>query len=188
MLLPAVLVTVTAAERKALKKRICGTRTPWRDRLRAQIVLAAAMGRPTARIARDLRISQDLRRHLPAGTVLDPVSLRERLESRLTDTRKARGKRHLLPSLVSVAAGGTAAGHSGPSAIAQAAEGWDHTFMFLIGESLGRSPGRRKEMTGSGHMVAPTHVRSGRFAVVGTAGPSAAGQREQAVCGGRPQI
>ena len=59
MPLLAVFVTVTAAERKALKKRIRGTRTAWRDRLRAQIVLAAAMGRSTARIARDLRISQD---------------------------------------------------------------------------------------------------------------------------------
>src|SRR3984893_7629894 len=62
MPLPAVLVAVTAAERKALKKRIRGTRTAWRDRLRAQIVLAAAMGRSTARIARDLRISQDTAR------------------------------------------------------------------------------------------------------------------------------
>src|SRR5262245_14056680 len=59
MPLPAVLVTVTAAERKVVKKRIRGTKTAWRDRLRAQIVLAAAMGRCTARIARDLRISQD---------------------------------------------------------------------------------------------------------------------------------
>ena len=39
--------------------RIRGTRTAWRDRLRAQIVLAAAMGRSNERIARDLRISQD---------------------------------------------------------------------------------------------------------------------------------
>jgi transposase len=62
MPLPAVLVTLTAAERTALKKRIRGTRTAWRDRLRAQIVLAAAMGRSTARIARDLRISQDTAR------------------------------------------------------------------------------------------------------------------------------
>ena len=62
MSLPAVLVTLTAAERKALKKRIRGTRTAWRDRLRAQIVLAAAMGRSNARIARDLRISQDTAR------------------------------------------------------------------------------------------------------------------------------
>jgi transposase len=59
MPLLAVLVTVAAAERKALKKRIRGTRIAWRDRLRAQIVLAAAMGRCTARIARDLRVSQD---------------------------------------------------------------------------------------------------------------------------------
>jgi transposase len=59
MPLPAVLVTLTAAERKVLKKRIRGTRTAWRDRLRALIVLAAAMGRSNARIARDLRISQD---------------------------------------------------------------------------------------------------------------------------------
>ena len=59
MPLLAVFVTLTAAERKALKKRIRGTRTAWRDRLRAQIVLAAAMGRSNARIARDLRISQD---------------------------------------------------------------------------------------------------------------------------------
>jgi len=59
MPLPAVLVTVTAAERTVLKKRIRGTRTAWRDRLRAQIVLAAAMGRSNARIARDLSISQD---------------------------------------------------------------------------------------------------------------------------------
>jgi transposase len=59
MPLPAAPVTVTAAERTVLKKRVRGTRTAWRDRLRAQIVLAAAMGRSTARIARDLRISQD---------------------------------------------------------------------------------------------------------------------------------
>jgi transposase len=59
MPLPAVLVRLTAAERKALKKRVRGARAAWRDRLRAQIVLAAAMGRSSARIARDLRISQD---------------------------------------------------------------------------------------------------------------------------------
>jgi len=51
MLLLAALVTVTAAERTALKKRIRGTRAAWRDRLRAQIVLAAARGDPNALIA-----------------------------------------------------------------------------------------------------------------------------------------
>lgn len=51
MALLAVLVTLTAAERKALNKRIRGTRTAGRDRLRAQVVLAAARGRSNARIA-----------------------------------------------------------------------------------------------------------------------------------------
>jgi hypothetical protein len=37
MLLPgAVPVTLTAAERKTLKKRVRGAKTPYRDRLRAQ--------------------------------------------------------------------------------------------------------------------------------------------------------
>ncbi len=53
-----------------------------------------------------------LRRHLPAGAVLDPVSLRESLEGRLSDTRKARGKRHPLPSLVSVMTAGAAAAYA----------------------------------------------------------------------------
>ena len=59
MPLPAVLVTLTAAERKTLRKRIRGARTAWRDRLRAQIVLAAARGHPNARIAAGLSISVD---------------------------------------------------------------------------------------------------------------------------------
>ena len=62
MPLPAAPVTLTAAQRRTLKKRVRGTRTPWRDRLRAQIVLAAAMGRSNARIARDLRIGEDTAR------------------------------------------------------------------------------------------------------------------------------
>jgi hypothetical protein len=53
------------------------------------------------------------------------VFLRELLEGRLSDTRKARGKRHPLPSLVSVMAAGAAAALSGPLAVAQAAAGWD---------------------------------------------------------------
>jgi transposase len=62
MPLPAEPVMLTAAERRALKKRVRGSRTPWRDRLRAQIVLAAARGRSNARIARDLCISEDTAR------------------------------------------------------------------------------------------------------------------------------
>jgi transposase len=53
----AVLVTLTAAERKTLKKRVRGAKTCWRDRLRARIVLEAARGRDNARIAAGLGAS-----------------------------------------------------------------------------------------------------------------------------------
>src|SRR5690348_7243073 len=58
-LLGAVPVLLSTGERTALKKRVRGAKTAWRDRLRALIVLAAARGRGNARIARDLAISQD---------------------------------------------------------------------------------------------------------------------------------
>jgi transposase len=54
----AVPVTLTASERKTLKKRVRGAKTPYRDRVRAQVVLAAARGRPNARIAAGLRIDE----------------------------------------------------------------------------------------------------------------------------------
>ena len=50
----AVPVTLTASERKILKKRVRGAKTCWRDRLRARIVLEAARGRGNERIAADL--------------------------------------------------------------------------------------------------------------------------------------
>jgi predicted transposase YbfD/YdcC len=65
-----------------------------------------------------------VRRHFPAGTAPDPVSLREVLEGRLTDRRKPQGKRHPLSSLVSVLVAGVAAACTGPLAVAQAAKGW----------------------------------------------------------------
>jgi len=55
----AVPVVLSAGERTALNKRARGAKTAYRDRLRAQIVLAAARGRGNARIAADLRISVD---------------------------------------------------------------------------------------------------------------------------------
>src|SRR5438270_13834856 len=55
----AVAVTLTAAQRTTLKKRALGAKTAHRDRLRAQIVLAAARGRENARIAADLQITTD---------------------------------------------------------------------------------------------------------------------------------
>jgi transposase len=58
----AVPVTLTAAERKILKTRVRGAKTPYRDRLRAKIVVAAARGRDNARIAADLQISVDTAR------------------------------------------------------------------------------------------------------------------------------
>jgi transposase len=55
----AVPVVLSAGERITLNTRVRGATTAHRDRLRAQIVLAAARGRDNARIARDLGISQD---------------------------------------------------------------------------------------------------------------------------------
>jgi transposase len=55
----AVPVRLTAAERTTMNKRARGATTAHRDRLRAQIVLAAARGRDNARIAADLRITVD---------------------------------------------------------------------------------------------------------------------------------
>jgi transposase len=56
----AVPVTLAAAERKTLKMRVRGAKTPWRDRVRAQIVLGAARGRTNAQIAADLHVSVDM--------------------------------------------------------------------------------------------------------------------------------
>src|SRR3984885_6717063 len=54
-----VPVMLSAGERRALKKRARGAKTEHRDWLRAQIVLAAARGRASARIAADLHVSVD---------------------------------------------------------------------------------------------------------------------------------
>jgi transposase len=54
----AVPVTLTAAERNALKARARGAKTPHRDRERALIVLAAARGHGNARIAAGLGITE----------------------------------------------------------------------------------------------------------------------------------
>lgn len=58
----AAEVTLTASERKVLKMRVRGAKTHWRDRQRAQIVLAADRGRGNARIARDLQCGEDTAR------------------------------------------------------------------------------------------------------------------------------
>src|SRR5437016_13084823 len=55
----AVPVMLSAGERTTLNKRVRGAKTTWRDRLRAQIVLAAARGHPNARIAAGLGVGVD---------------------------------------------------------------------------------------------------------------------------------
>jgi transposase len=55
----AVPAMLSAGERKVLKKRARGAKTAYRDWLRAQIVLAAARGRASSRIAADLHVSVD---------------------------------------------------------------------------------------------------------------------------------
>jgi transposase len=55
----AVRVVLSAGERKALSKRARGAKAAHRDWLRAQIVLAAARGQASARIAADLHVSVD---------------------------------------------------------------------------------------------------------------------------------
>ena len=83
----------------------------------------------------------------------DPVSLREALEG-LPDARKARGKRHLLPSLVSVLVAGVAAACTGPLAAAQAAAGWDQEVLAAHGCRVSPRTGLR---------VAPSASMLGRL-------------------------
>jgi predicted transposase YbfD/YdcC len=92
-----------------------------------------------------------VRRHLPAGTAPDPVSLREVLDGLLTDARKARGKRHLLASLISVLVAGVAAACSGPLSVAQAAAGWDQETLAAHGCWV--SPRTRKRTAPSASML-----------------------------------
>jgi predicted transposase YbfD/YdcC len=73
----------------------------------------------------------------------DPVSLREALEGLLPDPRKARGKRHLLSSLVSVLVAGVAAACTGPLAVAQAAAGWDQEVLAAHGCWVSPRTGKR---------------------------------------------
>jgi transposase len=55
----AVLIELTAAERRILKQRDRGGKTPWQVLVRARIVRRAARGHPNERIARDLGVTTD---------------------------------------------------------------------------------------------------------------------------------
>ncbi len=52
-------VTLRASERRRLKTAAYGRKTPYQDRVRAQIVLAAARGTPNARIAAQVHVTVD---------------------------------------------------------------------------------------------------------------------------------
>ena len=61
----------------------------------------------------------------------------------MTDKRKPRGKRHPLPSLVSVAVAGPAALCTGPLAMAQAAARWDQEVLAAHGCWVSPRTGKR---------------------------------------------
>ena len=61
----------------------------------------------------------------------------------LADPRKARGKRHVLSSLVSVLVAGVAAACTGPLAVAQAAAGWDQEVLAAHGCWISPRTGKR---------------------------------------------
>jgi predicted transposase YbfD/YdcC len=115
-----------------------------------------------------------IRRHLPAGTAPDPVSLRESLEGRLTDLRKSQGKRHALASLVSVAAAGVAAACAGPLAIAQAAAGWDQEVLAAHGCWMSPRTGKRSAPSASMLDRLPKLVDPDEFEAALTAAVAAA--------------
>jgi predicted transposase YbfD/YdcC len=82
------------------------------------------------------------------------VRFRESLAGRLADLRGLNGIRHRLVSLVSVAVAGTAAGHGGPLAIAQAAAGWGQDVLAAHGCRVSPRTGLR---------VAPSASTLGRL-------------------------
>jgi predicted transposase YbfD/YdcC len=71
------------------------------------------------------------------------VPFRAVLEGCLTDRRMARGKRHPLPSLISVLVAGVAAACTGPLAVAQAAQGWSQEVLAAHGCRISPATGLR---------------------------------------------
>src|SRR5512135_2682733 len=94
---PACRITVTAADRHRLKKRARGHKTPFRDRVRALIVLLAARGIPTAVIAKRAGVSIDTARtwrNRFAATGMSGLTDRPRSgrPRRFTDLQRAKVK------------------------------------------------------------------------------------------------
>ena len=143
----AVPVTLTAAERTTLKKRARGAKTAYRDRLRAQIVLAAARGRDNARIAADLQITVDTVRKWRgrfaarglAGLADLPRSGRPRRISELT-----RAAVVALACQLPAATGVPLSRWTGPELLAEVIQGRDglRAVGVLGAADLGRAPGQ----------------------------------------------
>lgn len=79
----------------------------------------------------------------PEGTVaaVEGCSLREVLETRITDPRCRRGRRYRLASLLSVLIAGVACGYDGFLAIADAAAGWDQDVLGAHGVRVNPATG-----------------------------------------------
>ena len=91
----AVPVMLSAGERRTLTKRARGAKTAYRDWLRAQIVLAAARGRASARIAADLHVSVDTVRKWRgrfAARGLDGLTDLPRSRAAVADQRAGTGR------------------------------------------------------------------------------------------------
>jgi predicted transposase YbfD/YdcC len=102
------------------------------------------------------------------------VSFREALDGQLTDTRRPRGKRHALPSLVSVAVAGTAAACAGPPAIAQVAGRRDREVLAAHGCRASPRTGKRVAPSASMPGRLPRLVNPGEFEAALTAALAAA--------------
>src|SRR5260370_37353417 len=105
----AVRVVLAARERKTVKTRVHGRTTPFRDRLRATIVLLASRGWPNARIARELGTTEDMARLWRRRVAEDGVPARsDRPRGRRRHPMPAPGRaqacrlRHCLPAQTGV--------------------------------------------------------------------------------------
>ena len=110
-----------------------------------------------------------IRRHFPSGAAPDPVRFRESLAGWLADLRGLNGIRHRLASLVSVAVAGTAAGHGGPLAIAQAAAGWGQDVLAAHGCRVSPRTGLRVAPSASTLGRLPEMIDPDRFEAALTA-------------------
>jgi transposase len=121
----AVLVVLSAGERRTLKKRARGAKTAHRDWLRAQIVLAAARGRASARIAADLHVSVDTVRWQRLEKLLEDALIKVTTVASRIDTMPVRD---MLEALI--------AGQRDPQKLADLARGKMRAKRAALAEAL----------------------------------------------------